>query len=49
MTPLLKGAFHGSATKEMVLSVAIADFLLSNAISEGAANTPKFEKILTLA
>jgi hypothetical protein len=28
----LKGIFPGSATKEMVLSVAIADVLLSNAI-----------------
>jgi hypothetical protein len=35
--------------KEMVLSVAIADLLQRNAIYEGAANTPKFKKIITSA
>ena len=34
---------------EMVLSVAIADLLHSNTICEGAANTPKFKKIITSA
>jgi hypothetical protein len=40
----LKGEFPGSATKEMVLSVAIADLFHSNAICESAANTPKFKR-----
>jgi hypothetical protein len=33
----------------MVISVAIADFLHSNAICEGSAYTLKFKKILTFA
>jgi len=49
LTGDLKGAFPGSATKEMVLSVAIADLLHSNTVCEGAANTPKFKKIFTSA
>jgi hypothetical protein len=36
----LKGAFPGSATKDMVLSVAIADLLHINTVFQGAANTP---------
>ena len=43
------GAFPGSATKEMVLSVAIADLLHSSTVCEGAANTSKFKKIITSA
>jgi hypothetical protein len=33
----------------MVLSVAIADLLHSKTVCEGAANTPKFKKIITSA
>ena len=43
----LKGLFPRSATKEMVLSVAIADLLHSNTVCKGAANTPKFKEIIT--
>jgi hypothetical protein len=45
----LKGAFPGSALKEMVLSVATADLLHSNDVCIGAANTPRFKKIITSA
>jgi hypothetical protein len=45
----IKGLYSGTATNEQNLSMAIADFIHSEALPEGAAVKPKFIKILALA
>ena len=45
----IKGLYPGTATNEQNLSMAIADFIHSEALSEGVAVKPKSIKILALA
>ena len=45
----MKGLYPGTATNEQNLSMAIADYIHSEALAEGVALKPKFIKILALA
>ena len=45
----IKGLHPGTATNEQSLSMAIADFIHSEALPEGVAVNPNFIKILALA